>query len=493
MRIRAISRLIGQLIMIYAAILLLPFAYSCLEGPLEWSFLLVSILGLALGGGLFTYGEKSNQFFLRDSYLVVASTWVATAVLGALPFMGAGYLTSPVDALFESISGITATGASVIANVDGLPQSFILWRSIMHWLGGMGIIVLVLAVFRNLRADSAYLFKAEASMPRPGAVLPRIRTMATELWGLYVGFSLLCFALLWLVGGLSPFHALNVTMSTISTGGFLPTSDGVFNYHHNYLVMTIIGIFMVIGGGNFALYYSVKRLGLGSLLADLEFKVYIGILLLGGFLIGSSLWMSLDSNPIHAYANGLFMYISMQTGTGFAIGNYDQWPNFAQMILFLSTFIGGCSGSTAGAIKVFRFIVMFKSIGIYLRQSIHPNQVQVLRLNGRVMQSSWIRRIWQFFFAYMTVYGVSTLVLTLSGLSYTEALECTSATLSNVGLSFGRWGPTVAFDTLPSLAKLVCIVDMVLGRLEIFTVLVVLHPDFWSGYFIKPKNEVTRL
>lgn len=489
MRIQYVMRLVGQLVMLYGGILLIPFVYACLMERPYWSFLGASVLGFVIGGGLFFKGKKTLQFSLRDSFLVVALTWIITGFLGAMPFVSAGIIDSFYDALFESVSGITATGASIIDNVDALPQAFILWRAMMHWLGGMGIIVLVLAVMRNFGADSAHFFNAEASVPRPGAVLPRIRTMATELWGIYVSFTVLCFGLLWLLGGISPFKALTITFSVVSTGGFLPTSDGVFNYHNNYLVMAIMIFFMALGGGNFALYASIKSHGLKEIGKDLEFKVYIAILLLGGFLIGTSLWLSKDGNPLHAYANGLFMYISMQTGTGFAIADYDVWPNFAQMLLFLGTFLGGSSGSTTGGIKIFRFIVMFKSIGMYLRQSIHQKQVQVLRINGKVMQTVWIRRIWGFFFLYMASYAVSTLLLSFSGLSFTEAMECTSATLSNVGLSFGSLGPTVSFSGLSNFAKLVCIINMILGRLEIFTVLVVIHPTFWRGYFIKGKTK----
>lgn len=489
MRIQYVMRLVGQLVMLYGGILLTPFLYACLEGRPYWSFLGASALGFAIGGGLFYRGKETLQFSLRDSFLVVVLTWLITGFLGAMPFITSGIIGSAFDALFESASGITATGASILDNVDALPRAFILWRAMMHWLGGMGIIVLVLAVMRNFGADSAHFFNAEASVPRPGTVLPRIRTMAGELWGIYATFTLLCFALLWLVGGISPFQALTITFSLVSTGGFLPSSDGVFSYHTNYLVMVIMILFMILGGGNFALYASIKSQGLKEIGKDLEFNVYVGVLLLGGFLVGSSLWLSQGDHMLHSYMNGLFMYISMQTGTGFAIANYDVWPNAAQMLLFLATFIGGSSGSTTGGIKIFRFIVMFKSIGMYLRQSIHQKQVQVLRINGKVMQTVWIRRIWGFFFLYMASYAVSTIILALCGLSFTEAMQCTSATLSNVGLSFGSLGPTASFSGLSDLAKVVCVINMILGRLEIFTVLVVIHPTFWRGYFIKGKQK----
>ena len=487
MRIQSVLRLVGQLTMIYAAVLLLPFFYSLVEGRPYWSFLASAAIGFAIAGGLYYYGKKSDFFSLRDGFLVVALTWWVTCLLGAIPFLGSGILSSPFDALFESVSGITATGASTISNVDAVPKAFILWRSIMHWLGGMGIIVLVLAFLKNLGADSAHFFKAEASAPRPGAVLPRIRNMASELWGLYLGFTIVCFLALYFLGALSAFEAINITFSTISTGGFLPTSSGYFSYQGNYVVMAVTAFFMVLGGGNFALYYGISKKGLREISNDLEFKTYLVIILIGGGLVAASLYYQYG-HPLTSIADGFFMYISMQTGSGFAIGDYSQWPSFAQMILFISTFIGGCSGSTTGAIKVFRFIVMFKSIGIYLRQSIHPRQVQVFRINGHVVRPVIVQGIWHFFFLYMATFAISTILLSLTGLTYLEALTCVSATLGNVGLAFGSLGPTASFDVLSPLAKLICVVDMVLGRLEMFTVFVVLNTEFWKGYFVKVKK-----
>lgn len=488
MRIQYVMRLVSQLVAIFAFVMLVPFLYSCCAERPYWSFLVGALIGFFISFFLYVCGRETKAFSLRDGFLVVTLTWVITCLLGALPFYGSGIFDNVWDALFESVSGITATGASVIPDIDVIPNSFILWRAIMHWLGGMGIIVLVLAFLRNFGADSAHFFNAEASVPRPGAILPRIRNMAAKLWGVYVGFTVLCFLALFVWGGLDIFSALTITFSTISTGGFLPTAEGAYLFAGNHIVMGVLILFMVLGGGNFTLYYSLLENGWREITRDFEFKTYLTCLAIGALLIGGNLFFSRQEG-VESFWNGSFMYVSMQTGSGFAIDNYDRWPEFSKMILLISTFIGGCSGSTTGAIKVFRLIVLAKSTAMYLRQSIHPHLVEVLRINGKVMQTVWIRRIWHFFFLYMVIFVISTILIATSGLSIMESLACVAATLGNVGLAFGTLGPSESFAVLNPFTKCVCIINMILGRLEIFTVLVVCRVDFWKGYFVPLKEK----
>ena len=428
MRIQIVMSLVGRLLYIFGIFTLIPFIYGIVFETAYWSFLVTTGISFGLGGLLSYYGHESQSFSLRDGFLVVSATWILTVILGSLPFIFSGMLTNVIDALFEATSGITATGATIINSVDDLPKTFVLWRGLMHWIGGMGIIVLILSFLKNLGADAAHMFNAEASVPKPGVVMPRIQSMATKLWRLYVAFTAICFVMLW-AGGIEPFDALNYAFSIIATGGFAPTSAGTFIYEQSNYICFVFIFFMILAGGNFAVYYN-----------------------------------------------------------GFAVSDDDLWPAAAQMMLFISSFFGGCSGSTTGGVKIIRLIILIKSSIIYLRKSIHPEMVQVVRINGKPMPTKWIQMAQQFLFLYLMIYVISVFLMTCSGMSTYDAMQIITAFLSNVGIGFGGFGPTDAFGTMSDSAKCVAIADMLLGRLELFTILVMLHPQFWEGYFIKKQS-----
>ncbi len=487
MRIQIVMSLVGRLLYIFGAFTLIPFIYSVVFETAYWSFLITTSLSLVLGTFLSYYGCESQGFSIRDGFLVVSATWIFTVILGALPFLGSGILTNVFDALFEATSGITATGATIIYSVDALPNTFVLWRGLMHWVGGMGIIVLILSFLKNLGADAAHFFNAEASVPKPGVVMPRIQSMATKLWQLYIAFTALCFLMLW-AGGIEPFDALNYAFSIIATGGFAPTSAGAFIYEQSNYICFVFIFFMFLAGGNFSVYYNALQKGIRVLINDFETRMYWLVVFIGIAIVSISLVLqSSYSSPLEIVRNAAFNLVSLQTGSGFAISDYDLWPAAAQMMLFICTFFGGCSGSTTGGIKIIRLIILIKSSIIYLRKSIHPDMVQVVRINGKPMPTKWIQMTQQFLFLYLMIYVVSVFLMTCTGLNTYDSMQVVTAFLSNVGLGFGGFGPTDSFSVMPDTAKCIAIVDMLLGRLELFTILVMLHPQFWEGYFIKKE------
>lgn len=487
MRIQIVMSLVGRLLYIFGAFTLIPFIYSVVFETTYWSFLITTSLSLVLGTFLSYYGCESQGFSIRDGFLVVSATWIFTVILGALPFLGSGILTNVFDALFEATSGITATGATIIYSVDELPNTFVLWRGLMHWVGGMGIIVLILSFLKNLGADAAHFFNAEASVPKPGVVMPRIQSMATKLWQLYIAFTALCFLMLW-AGGIEPFDALNYAFSIIATGGFAPTSAGAFIYEQSNYICFVFIFFMFLAGGNFSVYYNALQKGIRVLINDFETRMYWLVVFIGIAIVSISLVLqSSYSSPLEIVRNAAFNLVSLQTGSGFAISDYDLWPAAAQMMLFICTFFGGCSGSTTGGIKIIRLIILIKSSIIYLRKSIHPDMVQVVRINGKPMPTKWIQMTQQFLFLYLMIYVVSVFLMTCTGLNTYDSMQVVTAFLSNVGLGFGGFGPTDSFSVMPDTAKCIAIVDMLLGRLELFTILVMLHPQFWEGYFIKKE------
>lgn len=356
MRIQIVMHLVGQLILIVAAIMLVPFCYGLVFEEIYVSFLLSSLVAAITGGLLYYYGEPSTSYSLRDGFLTVSSIWILVSFFAALPFYFGGVLPSFIDALFESVSGITATGASVVPDIDALPQSYVLWRSLTHWLGGMGIVVLVLAFLKNLGADSAHLFNAEASVPRPGVVLPRIRSMAFKLWTIYLLFTAVCFTALCLAG-MGYFDAVNMTFTTIATGGYTPNTGVTDIYSENGIIRGILIFFMILAGGNFTVYYAVFQRGLRAVWQDFEYRMYLLILGIGIFIVALSLFFGAGETISNALNHATFMLVSMQTGSGLVLGNYDIWPPLAQMMLFSATFFGGCSGSTTGGIKIIRIII----------------------------------------------------------------------------------------------------------------------------------------
>ena len=488
MRIQIVMRLVGQLLFIFSAFTLIPFVYGLINQNLYFSFLYTSLLALVLAGWLYRNGIKSQNFSLRDGFLVVSMIWILTSILGSLPFIFSGILTNPLSALFESTSGITATGASIIADVDTIPKAFILWRGVLHWIGGMGIIVLILSFLKNLGADAAHFFNAEASVPKPGVVMPRIRSMASKLWRLYLVFTVACFLMLW-AGGIEPFIALNYAFSIIATGGFAPTTAGGFDYSASNYITGVFVFFMILAGGNFSVYYNALHKGIKSIFSDFETLMYLLVLAIGVISVFLFLWyFSPTKSLVTLFREATFMLVSLQTGSGFAIADYNLWPAASQIILFVYSFFGGCSGSTTGGLKIIRIIILMKSSIMHLRKSIHPDMVQLVRVNGKPMPDKWIQMTQQFFFLFVAIYILSVIGMACTGMETSDALQIVTAFLANVGIAFGNFGPTSSFADLHDFAKLVAIFDMLLGRLELFTILVMFHPQFWEGYFIKSSK-----
>lgn len=488
MRIQNVMRLVGRLLLVLSGFMLIPLVYGIFFERPYYIFLWCSALVALVGWLLFRYGRDATSFSLRDGFLVVGVTWMLGSFFASLPFYLSGMIPSFVNALFEAVSGMTATGATILEDVDALPKTFILWRSLTHWMGGMGIIVLVLAFLRNLGADAAHLFQAEASVPRPGIVLPRIRSMASSLWKIYLLLTGVCIVLLSLAG-VELFDAVNIAFSTLATGGFTPTSDGIFKYEGHYWVNWIMILFMILAGGNFTVYHAVMQKGVGEIFRDFEYRMYLYSLIGGASIVTLSLLVYQGSLGLSDITDASFSLISLQTGSGFAIVDYTTWPHFAQMMLFLSTFFGGCSGSTTGAIKMIRIIILLKSSIMYLRKAIHPDMVQLVHLNGKPLPTKWLQVTQQFFFLYLLVFGVSALLMSSTGLSIEDSLSSVTGLLGNVGLAFGPLGPMGSFNVLSDFAKCVGILDMLLGRLELFTLLVLLHPGFWQGYFVKSNTK----
>ncbi len=485
-KLRVVCHFLGQIVILFSVGMIVPFFYGAIIDEWVWSLLETAVLALCFGFGLKKCGKEGVSISLGQGFMIVSFAWIFASFFGALPYYLGGYLPQFIDALFESTSGFTATGATVIFALDSMPRSLVLYRAMTHWFGGMGIIILMVAFLKNLGMEAAHLFHAEAAVNGYGQVMPRIREYAKTLCKIYVLLSLFLVFILWAVG-MTPFDALNYGMSIIPTGGFTPAADGAFLYAESYGVQLAMILFMVIAGGNFGLYYLVWKKGFKIICKDLEFRVYLLLLLVGASGIFLALSLSDFDSGMREWIAVLFTMTSIQTGSGFAVADYDLWPPFAKVILYVAMFIGGCSGSTTGGIKVVRYILIAKATWIYLQQLVHPGMIKAVKHNGKAVSTKEINGTLLFFAMYLFVYFTSVMLVSMTGAETGLALTSVAGILGNVGLGFDELGPTNSFAMVHPFAKGVFVIDMLLGRLELFTLLVMLHPGFWRPFLQKDK------
>lgn len=486
MRIQGVLRLVGQVVFVFSLFLLIPHVVSLIFGQGEWVFAFACLVGLILGCLLVYMGRKQNYFTLRDGFLTVTLIWFICIFIGALPFVVGKVLPSWVDALLESTSGLTTTGFTIIDQVDNLSPAYILWRSLLHWLGGLGIVVLLVGFVKSLGAQSSHFFYAESSIFGGNSLIPRVREIARHLLYVYSLITLACIGALTLAG-MPLFHAINYAFSIMGAGGFAPTTNGALDYMNQPLIEWILIVFMVIAGGNFSLYVlCARRKRLSLLWQNSETRFYWLLLALGALAV--ILCLACTDRALsfgQLVSTGTFMYISMQTGTGLAVTDYTDWFVGAQAVLFIATFLGGCTGSMTGGLKMARLLILWRDMMRHLKQGAHPDAIMSVRINQQVVDQRSIDRAYQFFFLYLVTYALSVLLLTSSDVSIENSLGLVAGMLGNVGLAFGDYGPSGSLGDLSTFSKCICILDMVLGRLELFTVLVLFMPSFWKGYLHK--------
>src|SRR5665648_8119 len=480
MNFRLIERVLGWLVLVYAAIMGIPFFCALLwkesSGmPFLFTIALTGVVGFVLTG----HGRREGRMGIREGFAIVAGAWILTSLAGALPFYLSHAVPSYIDGLFEAVSGLTTTGASVIDNVEFLPKSLLLWRSLTHWLGGMGIIVLFIVFLPKFGARAVHLFNAEVPGPMAERVLPRIRDNASKLWQIYVGFTLLQIVLL-VVAGMSWFDAINHSFATMATGGFSTKNSSIMDYN-NIGIELIIVVFMIIAGGNFGLYFLAWSRGLKHIWQDTEFRIYLAIIAGSTLVIALTLWLAGGNKIVSSLRLSLFQVTSIMTTTGFATANFDKWPSLAKMVLFLLMFLGGSAGSTAGGIKVARLILLMKLGWAELRRAVHPRAVVSINYGGKHVDPLMLNTVAVFFFLFMSIFAVATILLSSTGLEPFDAMSAVAATLGNVGPGFGVVGPSTTYSSINAFGEVILILCMLLGRLELFTLLVVLQPEFWRS------------
>ena len=478
---RSTISILGRLTVGYGFCILIPGLLSLYGGESAWKALLVSaFISVVLGAVMIMARREHNHVGIREGFAIVGGGWIMASLLGALPYTLSGILPNYVDAVFETVSGLTTTGASVITNLEIIPNGILLWRSLTHWLGGMGIIVLFIAFLPEIGAGAIHMFRAEVPGPTADRVVPRLRDTAIALWGIYTILTVVQIALL-LLAGMPLFDSVNHTFATMATGGFSTKNASILHYD-SLAIELIIVLFMTIAGGNFGLYFLVWKKGLRVLLHDLEFKAYLAIMGLATLFMAGNLVMISGQPAGQALRDALFTSSSIMTTTGFVTADFDQWPSFSKFILLLLMFIGGCAGSTAGAIKVIRFLLLGKQSWTELKRDLHPKMVFAVKIDGKPVAQNLLQVTGQFFFIYMLSFVLAVLLVSATGMEAWEAMGAVAATLGNVGPGFGVVGPTCNYSSQSDFVKIVLSSCILLGRLELFTLLIFLRPEFWRAH-----------
>ncbi|MCJ7814871.1 MAG: TrkH family potassium uptake protein [Xanthomonadales bacterium] len=476
-----VQRVIGFLIAGSSLMMLPPILVSLFYSDGSATLFLISAASL-LALGLVIYFPVRNakqELRLRDGFLIVVSAWLALVLVGALPFV---LLTSPelsyIDAVFESMSGLTTTGATIITNIDALPRGVLYYRQQLQWLGGMGIIVLAVAILPMLRIGGMQLYRAETPGPMKDTKLtPRITETAKALWLIYVGITVTCIVAYWLAG-MKMFDAVGHAFSTVAIGGF-STHDDSLAFWNNPTVEIVASVFMIVAGINFALHFTAwRRASAQPYFMDPELKVYASLLFAFAVIASFALYITGTYDTMaESFRYGAFQVISVMTTTGFTTAPFYAWGSFLPVLLILLAFIGGCAGSTAGGMKVIRVILLYRQSVREIQRLIHPHAVIPVKIGGIKTSDTVISAVWGFFFLYIASFAVMTILLTATGVDEETAYSSVAACLTNLGPALGNAGPNYA--GLNDVAKVILSVAMLLGRLEIYTLLVLLSPAFW--------------
>ncbi|MDT0618890.1 TrkH family potassium uptake protein [Salinisphaera sp. P385] len=475
------QRLVGILLMLFSTTMLIPAAVSLLYRDGEADTFFISFC-VTLAAGIVSWlpvRAVRRELKLRDGFLVVVLFWMVLSLFGAIPLhLSNAPALSITDAVYESVSGLTTTGATVIVGLDRLPQGILLWRQLLQWLGGMGVIVLAVAVLPMLGVGGMQLYRAETPGPiKDSKLTPRIRETARALWMIYVGLTVLCALCFWLAG-MTAFDAIGHAFSTLSTAGF-STHDASMGYFDSALIEGIAVVFMFIGAVNFALHFLAWRsASVMAYLRDPEFRGWA--LLAAGVTIACTLALMAAgtySEPGIALIKSAFQVVSIGTTTGYTTADFTLWPSFIPMMLILGSIVGGCGGSTTSGIKVARFMLLIKQGVRELNRQVHPSAEMPVKLGGRVIPDPVIQAVWGYFSIYMGVYAVVFMILMAIGLDEITAFSAVAACLNNLGPGLGEVSSNMA--GVPDIGKWVLSLAMLMGRLEILTLLVILTPAFW--------------
>ena len=481
MNVKMLSRIIGLTVLLTAAFMAVPLLLALVDGEPNnvaaygVTMGLMAVFGLAL----FLFSRNGDRtFYAQEGFAATGLSWVVMSLFGALPFCIGGEIPHYIDALFEIISGFTTTGASILSDVEALSRCNIYWRSFSHWLGGMGMLVFLLAVVPEARKSAGsgmYLMRAESPGPSVGKLTPHLRQTAMILYGMYFLLTLLCVGFL-LLGGMPVFDSFCIAFGTAGTGGFSIRNSGMADY--SAYLQSVVTIFMFLFGVNFSLYFLLLIRQFKSVFKNEELRLYAGIAA-GSILLITVNITGMYGSVREALHHAAFQVSSIMTTTGYASVDFEQWPAFSKAVLFALMFVGACAGSTAGGLKVSRVLLLLKSIRRTVRKALHPRRVQSVRMDGHVIDEETSNNVNAYLAVYCVILLLSFVVISVDGYSIGTNISAVAACFNNVGPGFELVGATGNYGHYSDFSKLVLSADMLLGRLEIFPMLVLFAPETW--------------
>jgi len=488
---RLVAGILGWLLFFLGVAMLLPFLIALIYHEPSWSAFIITAGGtMLIGGTLFYLYKPEEELRMREAFMIVGLIWFLGSVFGAFPFILSGSLDSYTDAVFEAMSGLTTTGATIFGGVtasgiqnpdiESLDKSILFWRSLSHWMGGMGIIVLTLALLPLLGIGGMQLYQAEYSGSTADKITPRIQETAMLLWTIYVGLTAAEFILLWFHPSMDWFEAINHAFATLATGGFSTKNASIAAFDSVYIDL-IITLFMFLAGINFALHYRLFTGDSMPFFQNRELRFYALLTLIFTVLIAAGLFITQDYSIGKAIRYGTFQVVSILTTTGFGTDDYLLWMPFTSFLLFLLFFTGGCAGSTGGGIKMMRLMIIMKNISREFRQIVHPQAVLPIRIGERVVESKILKTVLGFFVMYFIIFAAGAIIMSAMGFDMMSAMGASIASLGNVGPGWGEFGPVENYAKVPIFGKWVLLILMMIGRLELFTVLVLFTPWYWKN------------
>lgn len=475
------ARVLGNLLLIEAALLAIPLSISLWyqEKSSILGFLIAMLIMGLVGLVLSNIPTSNKRLKTREAFLIVALGWFATSFFGALPFVFSGNIPNLIDAFFETVSGLTTTGATLLPNVEALSKGLLFWRSFTHWLGGMGILVLTLAILPTVGVGGFQIFKAESPGPTPDKLTPRIAATTKILYTVYLVMTGLQIALFY-GAGLNLFESLVFAFGSVGTGGFSIYNDSFARFSNNSVLVIIMSLFMIVSGINFSLYYDLWKKRWKQVLNNSELRLYLSIIAISVLAISLNLYGRVYVGWGETAKQALFQVSSIITTSGFSTVDFDQWPTFSKGILFALMFVGGSAGSTAGGIKVIRLLVAGKVVKREVSKALHPQLASPITIDGRIVAPEIVSGVASFYFLYFAVFIIGSLLISLEGLDLVSSMSAVATTLGNIGPGLGAVGPTNTFAQFSSLSKLFFSLLMLLGRLELFTLAVLVTSSFWK-------------
>lgn len=480
MRYGVVLKVLSLIILITGISMLLPLPFSFYYGDKDFMALLISSgISISIGLPLFFFTSRIKEDIkIKEGFAIVSLGWLTFTLIGAMPYMFSGVTKTFTDAFFETMSGFTTTGATILTDIESVPHGILFWRSLTHWLGGMGLIVLTVAILPILGVGGMQMFKAESPGPTIDKITPRITATAKILWTIYVFFTLLEATLL-LISGMNLFDALCHSFGTMATGGFSSKNASISAYPSAW-IHYIITIFMIIAGINFSLHYKLLIGKFKDFFGSSELRLFISIIVLSTILVFLQVIIHHYETTSEAIQFSLFQVVSIMTTTGYGTADYEQWTLTSQIILLILMYIGGCAGSTAGGIKVIRLLILLKFANNEIKRLLHPNALIAVKVGKQLIDRKILVNVAGFFIIYIIIAIFSVFFLSSFGVDFTTSIGSVSATLNNVGPGIGMVGPTENYAHLPELVKWYLSLLMMVGRLEVYTVIILFVPAFWK-------------